>query len=266
MKDKHLIKEFTKDMPNIKDYTDTDIIRALACLDAVILFNLYTNENIIFKRLQPKEPIPFEKYINELGLQRLAHYLDTDHIDGDYIRQSCVAELAFDKCCFDYFKDRVEYIFEGTPISKDIEDDENNIEHYKNGLYEYLKNLYPIFAEIIKTDIEPDLFAATPNMLEKAELSIYYAQIMKFVKAIKMKHLRQGSCVDRYVKDMPLLSPFIKRLLKKRKGRFLLANSDTDSLDYKLALFSCFRFYSEENAKLFELKMLQWEENHKRGE
>lgn len=266
MKDKDFIKEFTKDMPNIDQYSEEAIMRALACLDAVILFNVYTNENIIFKRLQAKEPIPFEKYIDELGLQRLSRFLDINHIDGDYIQQSCVAELDFDACCFNYFKDRVEYMFEGSPISKDIDEEENDIIHYKNGLYEYLKNLYPFFNEIIKTDIEPDLFAATPNMLQEPALSIYYAKIMKFVKAVKLKHLKQGSCVNRYVKDMPLLSPFINRLIRKHKGHFVLANSDTDSLDYKLALFSCFRFYSEENAKLFELKMLQWEENHKRGE
>ncbi len=265
MNDKKFLKEYTKDIPNIEKYSDEDILRALACVDSVILFNLYTNENIIFKRLRANEPIPFTKCIDDLGLQKLARFLDINLINGDYIQNSCVADKDFDFCCFDYYKDRVEYIFQGCPISKDIEEEENDIEHYKNGLYEYLKGLYPIFAEIIKTEVTPDLFAATPNMLQEPALSIYYAQIMKFIKAIKLKHLRQGGCVDRYVKDMPLLSPFIKRLIKKHKGHFLLANSNTDSLDYILALFSCFRFYNEENAKLFELKMLQWEENHNRG-
>lgn len=264
MKDKDFIKEFTKDIPDIEQHSEEDIMRALACLDAVILFNLYTNENIIFKKLKPTEPIPFQKYIDELGIQSLARFLDSGHIDGDFINNSCVAELDFDACCFNYFKDRIDYMFEGAPISKNFDDEkENDIEHYKNGLYEYLKALYPMFAEIIKTDVEPDLFAAVPNILDKSALYLYYKQIMRFVKAIKMKHLKQGSCIDRYVKEMPLLSPFIKRLVRKHKGHFVLANSDTNSLDYKLALFSCFRFYNEENAKLFELKMLQWEENNK---
>lgn len=263
MKDKDLIKEFTKDMPDIDKHSEEDILRALACLDAVILFNLYTNENIIFKKLQPREPIPFKRYIDELEIQSLARFLDSEHIDGDFIKNSCVAEIDFDTCCFNYFKDRIEYMFEGAPISKYIDEDENDIEHYKNGLYEYLKGLYPMFTEIIKTNVEPDLFAAVPNILDKVALHNYYKQIMRFVKAVKMKHLRQGGSIDRYVKEMPLLSPFIRRLVRKHKGHFVLANSDTDSLDYKLALFSCFRFYNEENAKLFELKMLQWEENNK---
>ncbi len=116
MKDKDFIKEFTKDMPNVDQYSEEAIMRAMACLDAVILFNMYTNENIIFKRLQPKQPIPFEKYIDELGLQRLARYLDKNYIDGEFIQQSCVAELDFDTCCFTYYRDRVEYIFDGAPI------------------------------------------------------------------------------------------------------------------------------------------------------
>ena len=266
MKDKQFIKEFTKDIPNIEQHSEEEILRALACLDAVILFNLYTNENIIFKKLKPREPIPFEKYIDQLGIRSLARFLDREHIDGYYINNSCVAEIDFDICCFDYFKDRIEYIFEGAPISKNFDEEENDIEHYKNGLYEYLKGLYPMFGEIIKTDVEPDLFASVPDILDRTALHNYYKQIMKFVKAVKMKHLKQGSCIDRYIKEMPLLSPFIKRLVRKHKGHFVLANSDTNSLDYKLALFSCFRFYNEENAKLFELKMLQWEENCKRGE
>lgn len=127
MKDKQFIKEFTKDIPNIEQHSEEEILRALACLDAVILFNLYTNENIIFKKLKPREPIPFEKYIDQLGMRSLARFLDREHIDGDYINNSCVAEIDFDICCFDYFKDRIEYIFEGAPISKNFDEEENDI-------------------------------------------------------------------------------------------------------------------------------------------
>lgn len=244
-----------------KEYSEEDILRALACVDAVILFNLYTNENIIFKRLKPSEPIPFTKYIDELGLQSLARFLDSNLIDGEYINKSCVADIDFNIRCFNFYKDRIDYMFEGAPISKEFDEDAHDIYHYKNGLYEYLKDLYSLFEVIIKTDIEPDLFAAVPNLMNKDELNNYYSKTVKFVKAIKLKHLRQGRRVDRYVNELPLLSPFIKRLVKKHKGHFLLANSDTNSIDYKLALLSCFRFYNEENAKLFELKMLKWEEN-----
>ena len=61
-----------------------------------------------------------------------------------------------------------------------------------------------------------------------------------FVAAIKLKQLRQGSRIDRYIKDLPALSPYIARLIKYYKGHYLLANSDIESLDYKLALLACF--------------------------
>ena len=235
-----------------------NIIRAFADVYETTLFNLYTCENILFKRLNPTDKIPYEKYIEDLDLHKLAHY--SPDFDGDYIENGFVKDIDFDYCCFDYYRDKIEYIFCDYPIAKGYEDDDNDLEHYKNGLYEYLKDLYPIVVEIIKTDIEPNLFATVPDILNKSERTAYYAKTTKFVTAIKTKHLRQGGRIDRYVKELPFLSPFVNRLIKKHKGHFLLANSDTNSLDYKLALLSCFCFFSSENAKLFALKTLRWEE------
>lgn len=117
-----------------------------------------------------------------------------------------------------------------------------------------------MFKEIITTEVQPDLFSAVPDILDKTELRIYYQKVTKFVTAIRLKRLKQGGCVDRYVKDMSFISPFVMRLLKRKKHRYLLKNSDTNSIDYKLALLSCFQFMNDYNTKLFELKMLRWEE------
>ena len=73
----------------------------------------------------------------------------------------------------------------------------------------------------------------------------------------------KGGRIDRYITKMPFISPLIMRLLNKRKGHFYLKNNDLNSLDYKFALFSCFWFLNDYNTKLFELKLLQWEENNK---
>ena len=43
------------------------------------------------------------------------------------------------------------------------------------------------------------------------------------------------------------------------KNRYLLANSDTDSLDYKLAVLSAIHFMNFEHTKLFKLKEQKWE-------
>ena len=235
-----------------------DIIRAFASIYETTLFNLYTCENILFKRLNPADKIPFEKYIEDLDIRKLAN--SSFDFDGDYIENGCVKDIDFDRCCFDYYREKIEYIFCDYPTAKGYENDDNDLEHYKNGLYEYLKDLYSLFVKIMKTAIEPDLFATVPDILDKPNLIKYYSKATKFVTAIKIKHLRQGSRIDRYVKELPFLSPFVNRLVKKHKGHFLLANSDTNSLDYKFALLSCIRFYNEENAKLFELKTLRYEE------
>ena len=43
------------------------------------------------------------------------------------------------------------------------------------------------------------------------------------------------------------------------KNRYLLANSDTDSLNYKLATLSAIHFMNWEHTKLFELKAQKWD-------
>lgn len=234
-----------------------EIIKAFTGIFETTLFNLYTCENIIFNRLKPADKVPYEKYIEDLDIPKLAN--SSYDFDGNYIENGCVKEVDFNHSCFDYYREKIEFVFCDYPIAKGYESDDD-LEHYKNGLYEYLKDLYNLFVDIMKTEIEPDLFVAVPDILNKSELPKYYAITTKFVTAIKTKHLRQGSRIDRYVKELPFLSPFVKRLVKKHKGHFLLANSDTNSLDYKFALLSCIRFYSEENAKLFELKTLRYEE------
>ncbi len=50
----------------------------------------------------------------------------------------------------------------------------------------------------------------------------------------------------------------LKRLIKKANNHYLLANNDTSSLDYIVALISSFPFYKYENKKLFEIKAEFW--------
>lgn len=169
----------------------------------------------------------------------------------------------FDKLCFEVFRDRIDYLFTDVPIDKSFDEDGEDIYHYKYGWYEYIKDIYPLFKEIIETEVTPDLFATVPDVLDKEVKRDYYAKATKFVLAIKLKGIRQGGRVDRYILKMPFISPLLMRLLNKHTGHFYLKNNDLNSLDYKFALFSCFWFLNEYNTKLFELKMLQWEENNK---
>ena len=204
---------------------EEQIKRAFASLSETILKNTHQKENILFGSVKPDQTIDF------------------------------------DSLCFEVFRDRIDYLFTDVPIDKSFGDED--IYHYKYDWYEYIKSIYPIFKEIIKTEVTPDLFAAVPDVLDKEIKRDYYAKATKFVLAIKLKGLRQGGRVDRYITKMPFISPLIMRLLNKRKGHFYLKNNDLNSFDYKFALFSCFWFLNDYNSKLFELKILQYEQNNK---
>lgn len=172
--------------------------------------------------------------------------------------------IDFNALCFEVFRDRIDYLFTDVSIDNRFEDDDgDDIFHYKYGWYDYIKGIYPLFKAIIETEVTPDLFTAVPDVLDKDVKRDYYEKATKFVLAIKLKGLRRGGRIDRYIAKMPFISPILMRLLNKRKGHFYLKNNDLNSLDYKFALFSCFWFLNDYNTELFELKMLQWEENNK---
>ncbi len=244
------------------EYTKEKIIKAFLEIEANILINSYTNENVLFGRININDKIPIKQYLEEIGFRNIDKFLDDLFLNGHNVENGYVIERDFEESCFELYRSKIDLLFTDIPIDKSFEDN-GDIYHYKYGWYEYLKNLYPLFKEIIKTQVETDLFATVPDILDETENRNYYAAVSKFVLAIKTRGLRQGGRIDRYIKNINFLSPLIQRLIKKQKGHFYLKNNDINSLDYKLALLSCFRFMNKDNAKLFELKILQWEENNK---
>ena len=125
------------------------------------------------------------------------------------------------------------------------------------GFSKFIMSLYPLFKQIIKTEVDSiDIVTAFTNRKDEAAC---YDRISKFLIAIKARGLRQGECVNRYVKDLPYIPYYVQRLLRVEKNRYLLANSDTNSLDYKLAILSAIHFMNFEHTKLFELKAQKWE-------
>lgn len=143
--------------------------------------------------------------------------------------------LPGEEACFRLYADNVNKIFARAPKAAGTNKD-YAILPFKYGLQDYLYRLYPLFRQIVITGALPDLFCP-PNSIDADN---YYAKVRKFVAAIKLEQLRQGSRIDRYIKDLPALSPYIARLIKYYKGHYLLANSDIESIDYKLALLACF--------------------------
>lgn len=245
-------------MDEKQQYTKEEIIKAFANLNAHIVLKLYQKENVLFGRIKPDEKPPLQKYIEDLDLQNIVSCEDLQFYENNDFPLERIKD--FNSLCFEVFRDRIDYLFTDVPIDNRFDDDGDDIFHYKYGLYDYVKNLYPLFKAIIETEVTPDLFAAVPDVLDKDVSRDYYKKAIKFVLAIKLKGLRKGGRVDRYIVKMPFISPLLMRLLNKRKGHFYLKNNDLNSLDYKFALFSCFQFLNDYNTKLFELKMLRWEE------
>lgn len=139
--------------------------------------------------------------------------------------------------CFRLYADNVNEIFARAPKATGTSED-YAILPFKYGLQDYLYRLYPLFRRIVITGALPYLFCP-PNVIDTDD---YNAKVRKFVAAIRLKQLRKGSRIDRYINDLPALSPYVARLIKPYKGHYLLANSDIESIDYKLALLSCFTF------------------------
>ena len=240
---------------------DTEIdykVKVLLSIKSNILMNNYANENVLFGRIKALDKIPIYQYLEQLGFRNIEKYIDDLLLDGNNIKNGYVLERDFNDRCFELYKDKIDYIFYKVPLDKSAETNYEDIYHYKYGLYDYIKSIYPLFKEIISTEITPDFFATIPDIIDEETKFLYYEKVTKFILAIKLKGLRQGRRIDRYVKDLPHISPLIMRLIKKHKGHYYLTNNDISSIDYKLALLSCFRFYNEENHKIFELKIEHW--------
>ena len=238
-----------------------EMIKAFFSIESNILMNKYTNENVIFGSIKANDEVPIKQYLEYLGFRNIEKFMDALFLDGNNIKNGYVLERDFNDHCFELYKDKIDYIFDKVPLDKSAETNFEDIYHYKYGLYDYIKSIYPLFKEIISTEITTDLFAIIPDILDENTRSLYYTKVTKFILAIKLKGLRQGRRIDRYVKDLPFISPLIMRLIKKHKGHFYLINNDINSLDYKLALLSCFKYLNEEHHKIFELKIQHWYES-----
>lgn len=238
------------------------IIGAFNYLNAHTLMNLYAAENVVFGYIHANEAIPITKYFDDLGLQQIESFFKINYLDGRVIENGCIKDRDFNELCFELYCDKIDCVFCDVPIDKSYDDYDEDLFHYKFGLYDYLKDTYQLFKDIIKTETSTSSFTGTLEISNEIENKIYYMEISKFILAINLEGLQQDRKIDKYIKNLPFISPMVMRLVKKYKGHYYLENNDIHSLDYKLALFSCFRYFNKYNAKLFEQKTLKWEENH----
>lgn len=245
-------------MENDKIY-EKDILNALV---VGTLMNNYVLENVTFGKLKPGDKLPFDKFVEDLDLKKYNPYAIRDYIGGSFISSETVAEIDEDEFLKECFIFHVNFVFMSAPKHKgDFGDD--GLTPFKFGLNEYILSLYPLFKEIVKTEAAIGHFDVMPIFEERHDEALCYEKISKFLVAIKTKRLRQGACVERYVKDIPYMPIFVQRLLMQKKNRRYLANGDTESTGYKLAVLSAIHFMKFEHTKLFELKALAWENKNK---
>ena len=106
-----------------------------------------------------------------------------------------------EKVCFRLYADNANEIFARAPKAAGTNKD-YAILPFRYGLQDYLCKLYPLFRQVVNTGALPDLFFP-PNGVDSND---YYSKARKFVAAIRLKQLRQGSRIDRYIKDLPALA------------------------------------------------------------
>ena len=241
--------DIRKSIEEFEKLEGTDIMNAMV---VNVLMNNYTLENVAFGKLKPNDEIPFDRYVEELDLYKFKPHSCWDMVEGNYItRDKRVADKMEEDFIMECFLFNIQNVFMAYPKC--------SIAFGKDdfGLSKFIMSLYPLFKQIIKTEV--DSIDIVPVFTNKKDETTCYDSISKFMIAIKARGLRQGECVNRYVKDLPYIPYFVQRLLRVEKNRYLLANSDTDSLDYKLAILSAIHFMKCENTKLFELKAQKWE-------
>lgn len=226
------------------------------------LFNAYAIENVIFGNLKTGDSIPYDKFIEDLQLNAWQVYSVRNCIEGAAIGEDgTILEKEidfFEKECFIF---HMNYVFESATYKKKKDDDKNGLHAFtKEGLNDYIMRLYPLFKEILATEAEYDFFELASPFPDRFSQTSCYEKIAKFLVTVITRGHRQGGFVDRYVKNLPYMPYYVKRLLKVKNGRWLLVNSDLESLDFRLAVLSAIHFMNAEHTQLFELKARKWAE------
>lgn len=222
--------------------------------------NNYAEENVIMGRIKTGEKIPVEQYVRDLGygdcnFNNVRLDLEGEVIDADgYIRNKDIDGY---RRRFLYFA--MSCIFDEVRITDDFDDD--GMMNLRDDIRKYIENLFPLFNEVLNTYVDYDAFDCI-SAYTFSEIFNSNSKVAKLLVDIKLKALKNGENVSRYLKGAKVMPYFVLRLIKQDKSKYILQNNDTESVDYKLALFSVMDFYNTENTKILELKIKRWLELH----
>ncbi len=238
-----------------------DTERLLKATKAIIvntLVNDYAVERVAFGYEQPGDQAPIDLYLEYLRLDINNTPNGRGDIPGVYIdkQERIKTEQDYYEYVRDLFVYQMESIFIDAPTDRRLEREGEEIPLLPR-FRKYLFGLLPMFNEILKVEVEYDVFDVITT--DKAAIVAEYSKWQKFVTAILLKPLRSGSQVNRYVKDIKNAPYYIRQLIEKKGKNFYLKNTDIESYEDIFALFSLMHFMNGENTALLEHKMREWE-------
>lgn len=252
-------------MHDIDRQLEKETAEAMLKIVMGITINAYAEENLALNRIRPYDTLPVETYFADLNFQHIDLEHEMQLLDGLAISNGVIVPVDYEEIYFDLFRSKADKVFAKAPKHKmtRVYDDSLDIMPYKNGLYEYLKKVYDIFRDVITFDAACSIEKNVSNNASYLKNTDYFEKLTEFIADIKIRPIGIGTCVDKYLKDLPYISPYVQRLVTKEDGHFYLTENDAQKTEYITALFSCFDFSTEYNTKLFESRMLRWEKQNR---
>ncbi len=191
-------------------YKETDIVAAkLSSRTSIsMLINNLALEDIVMGNLKVGDAVPLEKYIRELKpCDRYSNIEREETLVGTVIDDNRKIRI----CQQDYFLDLFYTSHCRLTYCKEIFDDRFCVE---NGISADLRALYPLFCDIMQTEIEKKPCSI---VVEQVQFAPKNADICRFLVAIKKKNLIKGANVTSHLKKVDSLPYFVKRLIVKEK-------------------------------------------------
>ncbi len=239
-------------------YKETDIVAAkLSSRTSIsMLINNLALEDIVMGNLKVGDAVPLEKYIRELKpCDRYSNIEREETLVGTVIDDNRKIRI----CQQDYFLDLFYTSHCRLTYCKEIFDDRFCVE---NGISADLRALYPLFCDIMQTEIEKKPCSI---VVEQVQFAPKNADICRFLVAIKKKNLIKGANVTSHLKKVDSLPYFVKRLIVKEKNKYKLAVANAESLLYKISLLAWLFFYKNSHAEQFEQKAIKWLSLHSKA-
>lgn len=241
---------------------DERLLQATKALILNALINDYAVERVAFGYEKPDDIVPIDLYIKHLFLGFDYKPSMRKNIPGIYIDEQMriSTKYSYTEYVYDLFVSQMGRIF--GDAQKDIRLERTGEEiPLLPRFREYLFGILPLFAEVMNVEVKYDAFDVIPT--DKKVRLAEYIKWHRFVTAVLLKPLRSGSQINRYVNDITSAPHYIRRLIEKNGKNFYLKPVNINSYEYIFALFSLMIFQNDENKKLLELKMLEWECRHK---